>query len=119
MAIVGEILAARRVAQLKRIISLGFDETTKFQVGTLSTNVQGEAADGSVVDIVLRGAFVVASGTAEHVVDAVEKKLARGRKYLWRWIDKLEKMSAADGSGAVWSGPRPRELSLERLAGSL
>eukprot|EP00965_Chrysotila_dentata_P200350 6179929-Pleurochrysis_carterae.AAC.1 len=31
----------------------------------------------------------------------------------------MEGMSAADGSCAVWSGPRPKDLSLERLAGSL
>uniref|UniRef100_A0A7S4BPN4 Uncharacterized protein n=2 Tax=Chrysotila carterae TaxID=13221 RepID=A0A7S4BPN4_CHRCT len=46
MSIVGEMLAARRVAELKRIISFGFDETTKYQVGSLSTNVQGETVEG-------------------------------------------------------------------------
>eukprot|EP00965_Chrysotila_dentata_P070525 2330937-Pleurochrysis_carterae.AAC.1 len=74
MAIVGEMLAARAVAELKRVISSGFDETTKFQVGTLSTNVQGETRDGRTVDIVMRGAFVIEGGTAEQVVNAVEKK---------------------------------------------
>eukprot|EP00965_Chrysotila_dentata_P153466 5072496-Pleurochrysis_carterae.AAC.1 len=64
------MLAARQVAELVRVISCGFDETSKFQVGTLSTNVQGVAADGSTVDIVLRGAFVIAGSTADHVVNA-------------------------------------------------
>eukprot|EP00965_Chrysotila_dentata_P092316 3047062-Pleurochrysis_carterae.AAC.2 len=77
------MLAARRVAELRRIVSFGFDETTNFQVGTLSTNVQGETVEGRIVDIILRGAFVIPGGTADHVVEAVEKKLfARGRKYL-------------------------------------
>eukprot|EP00965_Chrysotila_dentata_P131948 4362254-Pleurochrysis_carterae.AAC.1 len=80
MAILGEMLAARRVAELRRVIFFGFDETTKFQVGTLSTNVLGEQADGRVVNIVLHGAFVIAGGTADHVVAAVENKLfSRGR----------------------------------------
>eukprot|EP00965_Chrysotila_dentata_P100968 3335424-Pleurochrysis_carterae.AAC.1 len=66
MAIAGEELAACRAAELRRVIAFGFDETTKFQVGTLSTKVQGETTDGRVVNIVLRGAFVIAGGTAEH-----------------------------------------------------
>eukprot|EP00965_Chrysotila_dentata_P104344 3445575-Pleurochrysis_carterae.AAC.1 len=121
MTIVGKMLAARRVAELKRIVSFGLNETSKFQVSTLSTNVQGETASGATFDIdVLRGAFVIPGGTAAHVVDAVEKKLfARGRKYLWHWMDKLEEMRAADAACAAWSGPRPCELSLERLAESL
>eukprot|EP00965_Chrysotila_dentata_P041773 1385757-Pleurochrysis_carterae.AAC.2 len=72
MTIVGEMLAARQVAALKRVVSFGFDETSKFQIGTLCTNVQGEAANGGTIDIVMRDAFVIAGGTAEHVVDAVE-----------------------------------------------
>eukprot|EP00965_Chrysotila_dentata_P210387 6185857-Pleurochrysis_carterae.AAC.3 len=123
MTIVGEMLAARRtrrVAELKRIVSFGFDETLKFQVGTLSTNAQGEKASGATADIVLRGTFVMPGVTAAHVVDAVEKNLfARGRKYLWRWMVKLKEMRAAGAACAAWSGPRPCELSLERLAGSL
>eukprot|EP00965_Chrysotila_dentata_P117016 3867327-Pleurochrysis_carterae.AAC.1 len=53
MTIIGEMLAARKVAELKRVITFGVDETTKFQVGTFSTNVQGETTDGRVVDIVM------------------------------------------------------------------
>eukprot|EP00965_Chrysotila_dentata_P182635 6030902-Pleurochrysis_carterae.AAC.1 len=72
MTIVGEMLAARQVAELRRVISFGFDEMSKLQVGTLSVNVQGEAVDGRTVDIVMRGDFVIAGGTAGHVINAVE-----------------------------------------------
>eukprot|EP00965_Chrysotila_dentata_P014962 494974-Pleurochrysis_carterae.AAC.1 len=57
----------------------------------------------------MRGAFVIAGGTAEHVVDAVEIKLfARGRKLLARWLAKFEE-----------TGPLPRALALHKLAGLL
>eukprot|EP00965_Chrysotila_dentata_P057763 1915364-Pleurochrysis_carterae.AAC.2 len=53
-----EMLASRQVAELRRVISFGFNKTAKFQVtGMLSTNVQAEATDGLTVDIVIRGAF--------------------------------------------------------------
>eukprot|EP00965_Chrysotila_dentata_P112484 3718355-Pleurochrysis_carterae.AAC.1 len=118
MTVLGEMLAARRVAELKRVLSFGFDETSKFQIGTLSTNVQGEAADGRIVNIVLRGAFVIAAGTAEHVVEAIENKLfSRGRKLLARWQAKFLSRQA-DGA-AAWTGPEPSALALERLRGSL
>eukprot|EP00965_Chrysotila_dentata_P062228 2061919-Pleurochrysis_carterae.AAC.1 len=86
MSMNGEMLAAREVAELKRMNTFGFDETTKFQVGT--SNVQCDTTDGRVVDIVMRGAFVIEGGTAEQVMNAVETKdFARGRKLLARWLD--------------------------------
>eukprot|EP00965_Chrysotila_dentata_P180203 5949755-Pleurochrysis_carterae.AAC.1 len=71
MIFVSEMLATRQVADLKRVVSFGFDESDQqVQIGMLSTNVPGEAANGRTIDIVMRGAFVIAGGTAEHVVDA-------------------------------------------------
>eukprot|EP00965_Chrysotila_dentata_P254042 6211741-Pleurochrysis_carterae.AAC.11 len=119
MAIVGEMLAAREVAKLKPVISFGFDETRKFQVGTLSTHVQGETRFDRTVDIVMRRAFVIEVGTAEQVVNAVAKKVfTRGRKLLARWLDKFNAV-AADGGGTAWIGPQPNDLAVARLAGSL
>eukprot|EP00965_Chrysotila_dentata_P243593 6205498-Pleurochrysis_carterae.AAC.3 len=111
------MLAACEVAELKRVTSFGFDETIKFQVGTLSTNVQGETRDGDgrTIEIVMRGAFLIDCGTAKQEVNAVEKKVfTHGRKLLARWLDKFNAV-AVDGGGAAWTGPQPDNLAIARL----
>ena len=45
LTVAGECLAAFRVALAKRIISFGFDESTKFGLGLLSSNTQIEPHD--------------------------------------------------------------------------
>ena len=49
--------AALRVALCTRIISFGFDESTKFGLSLLSTNTQIEPHDapGTSVDVLMRG----------------------------------------------------------------
>ena len=44
LAIAGEAMAAYQIALCRRIISFGFDESTKYGLGVLSTNVQIECA---------------------------------------------------------------------------
>ena len=58
LTVAGEALAAFRVALARRIISFGFDESTKFGMGLLSSNTQIEPHDapGTSVDVVQRGA---------------------------------------------------------------
>ena len=46
LTVAGECLAAFRVALAKRIISFGWDESTKFGLGLLSSNTQIETPDG-------------------------------------------------------------------------
>ena len=65
LSIASEAIAAFRVALCKRIVSFGWDESTKFGLGLLSSNTQIETADGNVVDVVMRGATLTAGGTAE------------------------------------------------------
>jgi hypothetical protein len=65
LAIAGEAMAAFRFGKARRIISFGFDESTKFGKGILSTNTQLELDDGKRVDVVLRGASLVAGGKSE------------------------------------------------------
>ena len=63
LTVAGECLAAFRVALAKRIISFGFDESTKFGLGLLSSNTQIEPHDapGTSVDVVLRGTSLIPS----------------------------------------------------------
>ena len=58
LTVVSECLAAYRVALCKRIISFGFNESTKFGLGLLSSNTQIEPHDalGTSEDVVMRGA---------------------------------------------------------------
>eukprot|EP00965_Chrysotila_dentata_P031831 1061487-Pleurochrysis_carterae.AAC.1 len=97
------MLAARQVADLRRIISFGFDETSKYQVGMLSTNIQGEMADGRTADKVMRGAFVIAGGAVKHVVNAEQFNDVK---------------TSGDGAGEE-GGPQPRALAMYRLDRSL
>ena len=62
VTIAGEMIAAIRVALCCRIISFGFDESTKFGLGLLSTNTQIEPHDapGTSVDVVMRGVTLTA-----------------------------------------------------------
>ena len=65
LTIAGEAMAAFRFGKARRIVSFGFDESTKFGKGILSTNTQLELDDGKRVDVVLRGASLVAGGKSE------------------------------------------------------
>ena len=62
LTIASEAIAAFRVALCKRIISFGWDESTKFGLGLLSSNTQIEPHDapGTMVDVVMRGATLTA-----------------------------------------------------------
>eukprot|EP00965_Chrysotila_dentata_P031629 1054740-Pleurochrysis_carterae.AAC.2 len=106
MTIVGKILAERQVAELKRARS--------------APTCRARAANRRTIDIVIRGAFIIAGGTAKHVVDTVKTKLfACGRKLLACWLAKFEEIKAAAGGAYEWTGLQPRALAQHKLAGLL
>ena len=112
--ILGEGCAALQVLCAKRIVSFGFDESTKRGDGVASTNTQIETTDGEILDVVLRGAFVIPGGTAEQVSAAMESKLfAHCRKLLRKWKEIYEKM------GGTWPFPDPTRLGYHQLGGAL
>eukprot|EP00966_Prymnesium_polylepis_P184914 4285642-Prymnesium_polylepis.1 len=114
--ILGEGCAALQVLCAKRIISFGFDETTKRGDGLASTNIQIETQEGEILDVVLRGAFVIPGGTAEQVSAAMETKLfARCRKILRKWKQVHEDMWGA----GTWPFPDPSRLGFHQLGGAL
>ena len=113
LTIVGECLAAFRVALAKRIVSFGFDESTKFGLGLLSSNTQIEEADGVMTDVIMRGATLTAGSTSEQVAKSVEEKIfCHARRLLAGWKAQHEKLF---GPG-TWSGPDPSQIGLHRLA---
>ena len=116
VTVAGECMAAFRVALSKRIISFGFDESTKFGLGLLSTNTQIETPEGQIVDVVLRGATLTAGATAEKISKEIETKLfAHGRKLLEGWKAEHERRFGA-GSWAAAGGPDSSQIGLHRLA---
>eukprot|EP00966_Prymnesium_polylepis_P334526 7389899-Prymnesium_polylepis.1 len=117
LTVASEAIAALRIALAKRIISFGFDESTKYGLGLLSTNVQLEPHDapGTSEDVVPRGACLIAGGKATEVSAAVEKKIFQhGRVLLRRWKQRHEKLHG-EGSWAADGGPDPEALGLHRL----
>eukprot|EP00966_Prymnesium_polylepis_P134522 3109074-Prymnesium_polylepis.1 len=114
--ILGEACAGLQVLCAKRIVSFGFDESTKLGNGVASTNLQIETQDGELLDVVLRGAFVIPGGTAEQVSAAMESKLfAHCRELLRKWKGVYEQMC---GEGR-WPFPDPSRLGYHQLGGSL
>lgn len=114
--LLGEGISAFRIASCQRIVSFGFDETTKFGDGLASANFQLLTKEGDVCDEVLRGAFLIPGGCADQVAAAVETKLfARGRVLLERWQTVHEEKN---GRGS-WPGPKPSNLGYHRLAKAL
>lgn len=114
--LLGEAISAFRIAQCERVVSFGFDETTKFGDGLASANFQIQTMDGDVCDEVLRGAFLIPGGCAEQVAYAIESKLfARGRILLEKWRTIYEAKHGAHS----WPGPKACRLGYHRLANSL
>ena len=114
----GECIAALRVALCKRIISFGFDESTKFGLGLLASNTQIEPHDapGSSADVVLRGASLTAGGSSEEVAKSVDAKIfAHARRLLAGWKQEHEERWGK-GTWAADGGPDPSQVGLHRLA---
>eukprot|EP00966_Prymnesium_polylepis_P067687 1572441-Prymnesium_polylepis.1 len=118
LTIASECIASFRVALAKRIISFGWDETTKFGHGLLSSNTQIETADGDVVDVVMRGALLTAGGTAEAIAWAIDSKIfAHARRLIKEWSAAHE-AKFGEGSWAAAGGPSPESIGMHRLGES-
>ena len=112
LTVASECLAAFRVALAKRIISFGFDESTKFGLGLLSSNTQIEphVAPGTSVDVVMRGATLTAGGTSEEIAKSIDTKIfSHARRLLAGWKAEHEK-KFKEGSWAADGGPSPESV---------
>jgi hypothetical protein len=116
LTISGEAMAAFQVADSVQVKSFGFDETTKYHDSVLSSNTQILRRDGKVVDVVLRGAFLIPGGTAKEVAEAVDQKLMRhGRRLLQQWKDEHEALHGL-GSWERDGGASPEGIGMHRLS---
>lgn len=95
--------------------ALGFDETTKLGMASLTSNLQIEPSEGAPLeDVIVRAAYCPLGGTAELQVQSIETKcFSRLRDFLRRWREMFEKMYPDQ----VWTGPDPSLCSLYRFGG--
>ena len=115
LTVASEAIAAFRVALSKRIISFGWDESSKFGLGLLSSSTQIETQDGQIVDVVMRGAALTAGGTAEAIAWSVDTKVfSHARRLLKEWRAAHEQRFGA-GSWAAAGGPAPGSIGMNRL----
>ena len=69
-----------------------------------------------MIDVVLRGAFIIPGGCADQVSRAMEEKLfARGRKLIAKAKEVYEKLNP----GSSWEGPEPAKLGVHQLASAV
>ena len=115
LRLIEEALGGRRVALAYAIRMLGFDETTKNGNPGITSNVIIEPTQGApLVPVLLRGAYCSAGGTSEAIAAAIEKKcFGRLRDILTRWEAMFHKLFPDE----TWTGPKPKDLSMGRLAG--
>ena len=112
LGFLGEACAAMRLAECKRIRSLTFDETTKFQVGTMTVSVEVETTSGALQEFTLRCAFVHEAGTAEIVAGSIDSKVLRRLKSR---LELVKETWLQLNSGKAWKGPDPENIGLHRL----
>ena len=118
LTIASEAMANFRVAKSTRIISFGWDESTKYGKGLLSTNTQIEPHDapGTTIDVVQRGATLTAGGTSEAIALSIDTKIfSHGRWLIEGWRDEHEIMYDK-GSWAAAGGADPDSLGIHRLS---
>ena len=116
LTVAGEAMAAMRVALAKRIMSFGFDESTKFGMGLLSSNTQIEEMDGTVTDVVQRGATLTAGGTSDEIAKSIDTKIfSHSRRLLQGWREEHERLYGA-GSWGADGGPDPSQIGMHRLS---
>ena len=110
-----QYMSARKVANAYAIRMLGFDETTKDGDPSITSNVIIEPTKGAVLEpVILIGAYCSAGGTSEKIAAAIESKcFAKLRGFITRVKDKFAELYPEE----TWTGPEPKDLSMDRLAG--
>lgn len=117
VTLAGEAMAAWKFAACKRVMTVGWDESTKFGDAVLSCNFQIMHQDETVEDICLRGLSIMPNGgTSKAVLEHIEKRILAlySRNLLTRWMEEFEKEYGA-GSWARADGPSPENIGLHRL----
>lgn len=117
VTLAGEGMQAWKFAACKRVMSAGWDESTKFGNAVFACNFQIENFDGSIENITLRGLSILPEGgTSKKLLVHIEKRiLGYARERLTRWKEEYEAQNGGEGSWAAAGGPSPENIGLHRL----
>ena len=117
VTLAGEAMAAWKFAWAVRIISFGWDESTKFGNSVFSCNARVQYSDGSIEDICLRGLSILPEGgkSATLLAHIEERILGHSRRTLRLWMDKYDQANGGDGSWLAAGYPNPDNIGLHRL----
>ena len=112
----GEAMAAWKFAACKRVMTFGWDESTKFGKAVFAVNFQLQSYDGTIEDVCLRGLTILPEGgTSKALLEHIEKRyFVYSRRMLTLWQEAHEKEHGA-GSWAAAGGPSPENIGLHRL----
>ena len=112
----GEAMAAWKFAECKRVMTVGWDESTKFTNSVFAIYCQVEMFDGSIEEVCLRGMTVLPDGgTSAAVLAHIEQRIfAYSRTILTYWREEFEKKEGR-GSWKAAGGPDPDNIGLHRL----
>ena len=107
----GEAMAAFKFAAAMRIMSFGWDESTKFGDAVFGCHFRITNKDGSIEDICLRGLSILpAGGTSAAILEHIEKRiLGYSRRLLEKWQEKHEQKHGK-GSWAAAGMPSPENI---------
>lgn len=116
VTLTGEAMAAYKFAACKRVISFGWDESTKFGNSVFSCNFQLEMYDATVIDVCPRGLSILPDGgTSKALAEHIEKRiLSYSRRILSDWLAAYDVANGA-GSWAAAGHPSPANIGLHRL----
>ena len=106
VTLASEGMQAWKLAACKRVLSFGWDESTKFGNAVFSCNFQIENFDGTIEDICLRGLSILPEGgTSAAVLEHIQKRILNYSRFvLMRWKEEYEKVNGGEGSRASSGG---------------
>eukprot|EP00966_Prymnesium_polylepis_P125583 2903431-Prymnesium_polylepis.2 len=112
----GEAMAAWKFAKSKRVMTVGWDESTKFTNAVFAIYCQLEMFDGSIEEVCLRGMTILPDGgTSAAILAHIEQRIfAYSRAVLTYWKEEYEKENGP-GSWAAAGGADPENIGLHRL----
>ena len=111
-----EAMAAMQFAASKRVMTVGWDESTKFLNSVFAIYCQLEMFDGSITEVCLRGLTVLPEGgTSAAILAHIELNIfAYSRQILIYWKEEYEKENGP-GSWVAAELPDPENIGLHRL----